>query len=87
MIPTGEDGINYANKDNPDEFTWGPPAFTIAPDGTFWIADTVENRLFNYNGKGELIDKIGIGDFVLGAGDLEVTSSEIWVLDIASFYT
>jgi len=83
-IPVGEDGIHYEGVDNPDMLIWGPAAFTVAPDGTFWIADTPDDHLLHFNPNGELIDKIFIGDFVIGAGDLEVASSTIWVLDVAS---
>ena len=64
--------------------TWGPTAFTVAPDGTFWIADAADDHLLHFSQKGVLLDKISIGDLVTGAGDLEVTFKEIWVLDMAS---
>ena len=84
-IPIGNQGIHYAGNNNQDSFTWGPAAFTVAPDGTFWIADTPDNHLLHYSPKGVLLDKIAIGGYIIGAGDLEVTSKEIWILDIASF--
>ncbi len=84
-IPIGNQGIHYAGNNNQDSFTWGPAAFTVAPDGTFWIADTPDNYLLHYSPKGVLLDKIAIGEAVIGAGDLEVTSRAIWILDIASF--
>lgn len=84
-IPIGNQGIHYAGNNNQDSFTWGPAAFTVAPDGTFWIADTPDNHLLHYSPKGVLLDKIAIGGYIIGAGDLEVTPKEIWILDIASF--
>ncbi len=83
-IPVGDNGIHYEGADSPDVLTWGPPAFTVAPDGTFWIADTPDNHLLRFSPEGKLLDKIFIGDIVTGAGDLEVTSTAIWVLDVAS---
>lgn len=83
-IPVGDNGIHYENVENPDILTWGPSAFTVAPDGTFWIADTPDDHLLHFSSNGELLDKITIKDFVIGAGDLEVTSKEIWILDMAS---
>lgn len=83
-IPVGDDGIHYSGIEHPDMLTWGPAAITVAPDGSFWIADTAGNRLLHYDTKGMLLDKVNIEDFVTGAGDVEVTSKEIWVLDIAS---
>jgi hypothetical protein len=83
-MPVGENGIHYEGAENPDMLTWGPPAFTVAPDGTFWIADTPNNHLLRFSSKGVLLNKIAIGDFIIGAGDLEVTFKDIWVLDMAS---
>ncbi len=83
-IPLGDKGIHYEGLDNPDMMIWGPPALSIAPDGSFWIADTPDDHLLRFSPKGELLDKIDARDFVIGAGDLEVTSTDIWVLDAAS---
>ncbi len=83
-IPVGDNGIHYEGADNADMLIWGPPAFTVAPDGTFWIADTPSDHLLRFKSDGLLLDKIPIGDFVIGAGDLEVTTEIIWVLDVAS---
>lgn len=83
-IPVGDNGIHYEGADNPDMLIWGPPAFTAAPDGTFWIADTPNDHLLRFKSDGALLNKIPIGDFVIGAGDLEVTSETIWILDVAS---
>ena len=83
-IPLGKDGIHYAGEDHPDVFKWGPSAFTIAPNGTLWIADTPDDSLLQFSQKGELIAKIGIGEWVVGAGDIAVTQDNVWVLDIAS---
>ncbi|MFZ6030377.1 MAG: hypothetical protein ACOYYS_21930 [Chloroflexota bacterium] len=82
-IPVGDKGIHYAS-DGPDMLIWGPPAITVAPDGTFWIADTADNHLLHFNSEGVLLDKIAVGDFAVGVGDIEVTSKAIWVLDMAS---
>ncbi|GAB1360570.1 hypothetical protein MASR1M31_23880 [Porphyromonadaceae bacterium] len=84
-IPVGEDGIHYAGEDNPDVMRWGPTAMAVAPDGSFWIADTADNRLIHFSPKGELLEKIPTIDFIVGIGDLLVTSKDIWVLDMASF--
>jgi hypothetical protein len=76
-IPVGDNGIHYEGADNPDMLIWGPPTFTVAPDGTFWIADTPDDYLLRFNSDGLLLDKISISDFVIGAGDLEVSSATI----------
>lgn len=61
-------------------------ALAVAPDRTFWIVDTIDNRLLHFNSKGDLLNKVDIGDFVNSAGDLEVTTNEIWILDMALNY-
>jgi hypothetical protein len=82
-IPVGEGGIHYAGG-GPEQMLWGPSALAVALDGSFWIADTADDHILHYNLTGKLLDKIAIGDWVIGAGDLEVTSQEVWVLDVAS---
>jgi hypothetical protein len=83
-IPVGDEGIHYSGTEHPDMLVWGPAAITVAPDGNFWIADTAGNQLLQYDPEGTLLNKISIEDLVVGAGDIEVTSKGIWVLDEAS---
>ena len=83
-IPVGEDGIHYEGEGVPEMLTWGPTAFTVAPDGSFWIADTIGNRLLHYSSKGEFLSAINLSGLVVGIGDLEATPSDILVLDIAA---
>ena len=84
IIPVGKDGVQYEGE-RPDMLTWGPTAFAIAPDGSFWIADTVGNRLLHYSAKGKALNTINLNDHqVVGVGDLEITASNILVLDIAA---
>ena len=54
-IPVGDNGIHYAS-DGADMLIWGPPAITIAPDGSFWIADTADNHLLRFDLNGVLIN-------------------------------
>ncbi len=83
-IPLGDQGIHYEGQDNPEMLTWGPPAFTIAPDRTFWIADTADDHILQFDNKGALLGKIDTSEFMVGAGDIALTSREIWLLDMAS---
>ncbi len=82
-IPAGDKGIHYAS-DGPDMLIWGPPAFAVAPDGTFWMADTPDNHLLHFDSNGALLDKIYVGNFAVGVGDIDITSTAIWMLDMAS---
>jgi hypothetical protein len=56
----------------------------VAPDGSFWIADTVGGRLLHYSPAGYPLGKIDLKGLVVGAADVEVAKSGIWVLDQAS---
>ncbi|MBI5034622.1 MAG: hypothetical protein HZB51_29220 [Chloroflexi bacterium] len=84
IIPVGPNGVQY-HGGRPEMLTWGPTAFAIAPDGSFWIADTVGNRLLHYSSQGKALNTINLKDHqVVGIGDLKITASNILVLDIAA---
>ncbi|MFU8772555.1 MAG: hypothetical protein ACNA8H_09065, partial [Anaerolineales bacterium] len=83
-ISDGEDGMYYEGAGIPEMLTWGPAAFTVAPDGSFWIADTAAARLLHYSPTGNLLGKIDLKSLIVGATDVEVAESGIWVLDQAS---
>src|SRR3990172_1765211 len=83
-ILVGEDGIHYEGAGIPEMLTWGPAAFTVAPDGSFWIADTVGGRLLHYSPAGYPLGKIDLKGLVVGVTDVEVAKSGTWVLDQAS---
>lgn len=86
-IPVGENGIHYEGVGVPEMLTWGPAAFTVSPDGSFWIADTVGNRLLHFDPHGGLLEKINLDGYIVGASDLVVTSTGvITVLDQASMH-
>jgi hypothetical protein len=82
-IPVGQDGIEYEGE-HPEMLPWGPTAFTVSPDGSFWIADAAGNRLLHYSPAGSSLGMVNLAGQVVGIGDLAVTRSEVWVLDIAS---
>jgi len=84
-IPAGPEGVQYEGGDAPETLRWGPAAFTVAPDGSFWVADTVGNRLLHYSPQGDLLGRIGLEPYqVVGVGDLEATASDVFVLDVAA---
>ncbi|HAF47916.1 MAG TPA: hypothetical protein DCL08_01590 [Anaerolineaceae bacterium] len=86
-IPMGEKGenrIQYEGVGVVDALTWGPSSFTVADDGSFWIANTVGNSLLHYDVGGTLLGIIDLEGLVVGATDVEVANSGIWVLDQSS---
>jgi hypothetical protein len=84
IIPVSQDGVQYKGE-SAEMLTWGPSAFAIAPDGSYWIADTVGNRLLHYSPTGKALNTINLNEYqVVGVGDLKITASDILVLDIAA---
>jgi hypothetical protein len=65
---------------------WGPQAFAVAPDGTFWIADSAADpaQILNFTPEGELVRGIQLPGTVVGMSDIEVDDSQIVLLDEAS---
>src|SRR5687767_13433634 len=82
-LPVGDQGIHYADEDTPEMPAWGPTAFTVGPEGHFWVADTAAARLLRYNRACKLVATLEL-DEVVGIGDVEVSRSAIFVLDIAA---
>jgi hypothetical protein len=83
-IPVGADGVHYAPSGE-EILAWGPTALAVAPDGDFWIADAVANRLLHYAANGKRLGVIDLSPHhVVGVGDLEATTTDLLVLDIAA---
>lgn len=83
-LPVGADGISYAGEGQPEMLVWGPPAFTIAPDGSYWIADTAANRLLHVSSDCRLLAAPSLDGLAVGVSDLKVTGQEVWALDSSS---
>jgi hypothetical protein len=85
-IPNPEPFSGKEGEPRPDWLGWGAETFAIAPDGSFWIADTAvyPNRLLHYSSKGELLRKISLERIVVHAYHLLVTQDSLWVLDISA---
>jgi hypothetical protein len=78
-VPVGPEGVQYGPNYS------GPAALAAAPDGTFWIGDTVGNRLLHYDSRGILLSRIDLSGYgVVGLGDVTATDAGILVLDIAA---
>ena len=80
-IPVGDPGIHYEGVGVPEMLAWGPSAFTVAPDGSFWIADAAANRILHYDSTCNLSAVVALDDRVVGIGDLEVADGSLWLLD------
>lgn len=74
-VPVGPDSVQYGAEQT------GPMALAVAPDRTFWIADTQGNRLLHYDRQGVLLNRIDLNGYgVYGVADMEPVGSDILVL-------
>lgn len=84
-IPNTETFSGRENEPRPDWKGWGAESFTVAPDGSFWIADTAvfPNRLLHYDPQGDLLSEVSLEDVAFYAYDIEATQDALWILDIS----
>jgi hypothetical protein len=75
-VPVGDDGVHYERGPK----TWGPQAFAVAPDGAFWIADTVGDRLLRFTAQDEPLQVVDLNGVVTLPYDLAIASDRVWVL-------
>lgn len=75
----------------PDWLAWGAQAFTIAPDGSFWIADSADirqnaepPRLLHFNPRGEMLQEVHLEGQLVGLADVTADGDHVWALSIAS---
>lgn len=82
-IPNTEPWSGKEGEPRPNWLGWGAETFTVAPDGSFWIADTAvyPNHLLRYSPQGELLLEISLENQVFYAFNLAVTRDSVWVLD------
>ena len=83
-IPVGAQGIQYEGVGVQEMLRWGPTALAVAPDGSFWIADTAARRILHYTVHGVPLGVIDTRNHVVGIMDMEATASDLWVLDASA---
>lgn len=84
QIPVGEGGIAYRGLDVPEMQITGPNALAIAPDGSFFVADLVDNHLLRYSADGKLLNKIDLYSIdIANISDLVATPTELYLLEIS----
>lgn len=67
-----------------EDLRWGPQALAIAPDGGYWIANTVSSELLHVGPDGGLLARIDVAELTTGVTDLETTAAGIFALDGAA---
>jgi streptogramin lyase len=79
-IPIGPNDVRYADEGVEELIPWGPAAFTVAKDGSFWVTDSVGNRLVRYSSRGDRLQAYSLDELVIGALDVKVRDNEMVVL-------
>ncbi len=82
-IVNDEPASGLAGDTPPDWLGWGAQAFTVGPDGSFWLLDTASAhrpRLLRFSSVGTLLTEIPLDDSIVGAVDVVVTVERVWVL-------
>ena len=69
----------------PDWLGWGAETFAVAPDGSFWIADSAADphRLLHYSAQGELLLQASLEGAVIYPFHMVAAQDSLWVLDIS----
>ncbi len=85
ILFTIQNNLDFSGKEGdprPDWKAWGAETFSIAPDGSFWLADTAvfPNRLLQYSPQGQLLKEISLDGIVIYVQDLNVTDDSLWLI-------
>jgi hypothetical protein len=58
---------------------------TVAPDGSFWIADTAvtSNRLLHYSWQGKLLLAVFLENIGVYVYDLAIAQNTLWLLEVS----
>ncbi len=83
-IPNDEPFSGREGDPRPDWLGWGAGAMDVAPDGSFWIADTAVSpqRLLHYSIHGVQMDEISMQGMATSIQDLVAGDGELWLLDL-----
>ncbi len=60
---------------------WGPTALAVAPDGSYWISDSVGDDLVHIDAAGQMTGSIDLSGKVVGVTDLVALPSGLCALD------
>lgn len=83
IIPNEEPFSGREGDPRPDWLGWGAGALDVAPDGSFWIADTAAapQRLLHYTPYGVQLDEISLEGVAKSIQDIAAGVGELWLLD------
>jgi hypothetical protein len=83
-VPVGEGGVRYRGLDVRDMEITGPNNLAVLADGSFVIADLIENRLLWYTLQGERLRTVELADLdILNVSNLRSDRNELLLLEIS----
>lgn len=80
-IPKGPEGVTYRGEGMTEVQIVGPAALAVSPDGSFWVLDTLAQRVLRYNPAGERLAILPLDDQPRALSDLVVSADALYVLD------
>jgi hypothetical protein len=85
-IPNPEVFSGREGEPRPNWLGWGAETFSIAPDGSVWIADTAVDpyRLIHLNFQGRILQEISLQTTVGFPYHLVATQDALWILEVYS---
>lgn len=81
-VPQAENGITYRSEGVTEQQIVGPDGFAVAPDGSFWIADTMALRLLHYDAQGNQLAIVPLDDADRSVMAVRASATDVWVLDL-----
>lgn len=83
-VPLGQNGVSYRGVGNPNMEITGPNALAILPDGSFVVADLIDNRLLQYDINSHFLKAIDLSALdIMNISDLRATDVGLFVLEIS----
>ncbi len=84
QLPVGDGGIAYRGLGAGEMQVTGPNALAVLPDGSFMLANPVDNTLLRYHPDGTLLTEINLYNVdIINITDLVATPSELYLLEIS----
>lgn len=84
QLPVGEGGIAYRGLGVNEMQITGPNALAVLPDGSFIIANPVDNNLLRYHPDGTLLAEIDLYTVdIVNITDLVAAATELYLLEIS----
>ncbi len=86
-IPVGPDGVQYRGFGIPEMLVTGPNALSVLPDGSFVVADLIDNRLLHYDSRGQLQNAIHLDSLdIVNVSDMQTAGGDLYLKEISGYH-